>query len=309
MDVRRAIAGAGRTLIAAGVLILLFVAYQLWGTGLAEARSQDKLTEQFREVLAAQPEAPAESGPGAPAEAGDTPPPPAAPTGEAVAIMKIPKIGVEKAVVRGVGLSELKKGPGHYPTTPMPGEAGNAAIAGHRTTYGAPFFDLDELQPGDPILVTTAKGRFRYEVTEARIVSPKETSVLRPTDDNRLTLTTCHPRFSAAQRLIVVAALKGEALDPPASPPVPEPGDGPAADPEQAPPTLEEAETAGLSGRNASNGPAILWGLIAAGVWLVTWLVARAWRRWPAYLVGTPVFLVVLFVFFENFSRLLPSNF
>ena len=299
VDVRRVIGGVGRALIAAGVLILLFVAYQLWGTGLAEARSQHKLTKQFRQVLA-QPR-PKPVTPGTP---GDTPAPPPAPGGEAVAILKIPKIGVEKAIVQGVGLADLKKGPGHYPTTPLPGEPGNAAIAGHRTTYGAPFFNLDELKPGDPILVTTRQGRrFRYEVTESKVVSPKETSVLQKTDDNRLTLTTCNPRFSASQRLIVVAALKGEALEPP--PPAPEPQD--PAQPK--PVTLEESEAAGLSGRNAANGPALLWGFLAALVALLTWLAGRAWRRWPAYLLGSPVFLVVLFVFFENFSRLLPSNF
>ncbi|HVE47951.1 MAG TPA: class E sortase [Acidimicrobiales bacterium] len=304
MDGRRVVGAVGRALISAGVLILLFVAYQLWGTGLAEARSQGRLTKQFRQVLAAPPPTrPVPTVPGVPVE--PLPPPPPAPVGEAVAIIKIPKIGVEKAIVQGVGLSELKKGPGHYPTTPMPGEPGNAAIAGHRTTYGAPFFNLDELKIGDPILVTTRLGQFRYEVSESKVVSPKETSVLQPADDNRLTLTTCHPRFSAAQRLIVVALLKGEALDPPA------PAAAPEAEPEApAPPvSLEESESAGLSGRNADNGPALLWGLAAGLVWLLTWLAGRAWRKWPAYLLGTPVFLVVLFVFFENFSRLLPSNF
>lgn len=298
MDARRVIGGVGRALIAAGSLILLFVAYQLWGTGLAEARGQRKLTRQFEQVLSspARP-APPSPAPGAP---GPEPAPPPAPVGDAVAMIRIPKIGIEKAVVQGVGLAELKKAPGHYPTTPMPGEPGNAAIAGHRTTYGAPFFNLDELEVGDPLLVTTRVGEFRYEVTESKVVSPKETSVLGPTDDNRLTLTTCHPRFSAAQRLIVVATLKSDAVD------LPEP---PAAPPDQqAPVNLEESE-ADLSGAGASNGPAIFWGLLAGLVWLGTWLAARRWRKLPAYLIGTPVFVVVLFVFFENFSRLLPANF
>ena len=295
MDARRVIGGVGRMLIASGSLILLFVAYQLWGTGLAEARSQRKLTKQFEQVLRA-PARPPSTAPGVPAEAPAAPP---APVGEAVAMMRIPKIGLEKAIVQGVGLGELKKAPGHYPTTPMPGEPGNAAIAGHRTTYGAPFFNLDELKTGDSILVTTRVGEFRYEVTESRVVSPRETSVLQPSDDNRLTLTTCHPRFSAAQRLVVVASLKSDAVD------LPEP----AAPQVQRPPlSLEESE-ADLSGRGASNGPAIFWGLLAGLVWLGTWLAARRWRKWPSYLIGTPVFLVVLFMFFENFSRLLPSNF
>ena len=326
-------------MISAGVLILLFVAYQLWGTGLAEARSQRKLKKQFEQLLAA-PSATTTStstpattavtgGPvstavtaavtTAPVDAA----PPSAPVGGAVAILKIPKLGVEKAVVQGVSLGLLKKGPGHYPTTPMPGQPGNAAIAGHRTTYGAPFFRLNELDPGDPIFVTTRQGRFEYEVTRKMVVRPNETAILRPSDDNRLTLTTCNPRFSAAQRLVVIAVLKGEAADvpppPPVTttvPPVTAPGAtttaGATTTTTTRPLSLEDFETAeeeGLSGQNAANGPAVTWGLGAAGVWLLTWLVGRKWKRWPAYLVGTPIFLVVLFVFFENFSRLLPANF
>jgi len=279
----------GKALIISGVLILLFVAYQLWGTGLVEGRSQDRLNEQFSQSLAIPvPAAPPSSGARLPA-------PPPVPEGEAVALVKIPKIGVEKAVVEGVGLPELKKGPGHYPTTPMPGQPGNAAIAGHRTTYGAPFFRLDEMEPGDPILVTTRQGVFRYEVTERKVVQPEQTEVLDATDSNRLTLTTCEPRFSAARRLIVVAALNGTAAEAPPDQPVAAPP--PATDP------------AGLSGDDAPRGPAVAWGLGAALVGLLTWLVGRLWRRWPAYLLGTPAFLVVLFFFFENFSRLLPANY
>ena len=206
--------------------------------------------------------------------------------------MRIPRIGMEKAVVQGVSLPELKKGPGHYPDTPMPGQPGNAAIAGHRTSYGAPFYRLDEVQAGDQLLVTTRQGKFEYVVTERKVVGPDETSVLEATPDNRLTVTTCHPRFSASQRLVVVAALKGVAAEP--SPPI-----GPSLAPVRA----------GLSGGNASNGPAIAWGTGAALTGLLVWLLGRLWRRWPAWLLGTPVLLVVLFYFFENFSRLLPANY
>ncbi|MGI8686669.1 MAG: class E sortase [Acidimicrobiales bacterium] len=324
MDIRRGVAGLGRTMIAAGVVILLFVSYQLWGTGLAEARSQRELRKEFERSLAESSRTtttttttttPGSTSPGettVPTTAAPDLNPPPAPAGDAVAIIKIPKLGVEKTVVQGVSLGVLKRGPGHYPATPMPGQPGNAAIAGHRTTYGAPFFRLNELDTGDPILVTTRQGRFRYEVEETRIVRPSETSVLGPSEDNRLTLTTCNPRFSAAQRLVVIAVLKGEAAElPPVTttvPPVTTPG---ATTTTTAPQSFdfEEAEEEGLSGRNAANGPALTWGLAAAAVWLLTWLAGRRWRRWPAYLLGTPVFLVVLFVFFENFSRLLPSNF
>ena len=293
VDIRRAARGCGKTFIAAGMLILLFVAYQLWGTGLAEARSQDELTEQFERRLPARPAA----GAAPVVNTEEAPPPP--PPGDALGILRIPKLNVEKAVVEGVGEPELKKGPGHYPNTPMPGQAGNAAIAGHRTTYGAPFLNVDRLVRGDQILVTTRQGEFRYDVVGTKIVSPKEISVLDSTGDDRLTLTTCHPRYSAKQRLVVVAALNGAPARPPAAAPAPAPE----------PTITERPQRAGLSGNGAANGPAITWGLAAAAVAALTWGLGRRWRRWPAYLLGTPVFLVVLFVFFENFSRLLPANF
>jgi sortase A len=281
---RRFIAGLGRTLIGTGVLILLFVAYELWGTGLFEHRTQQHLRR-------AAPPAPV-CGEGS---AITNPTPPPTPEGEAVAVIKICKIGVEKAIVQGVGDEDLKRGPGHYPDTPMPGQPGNAAIAGHRTTYGAPFFRLDEMDIGDPILVSTAQGRFRYEVTEKTVVTPGKVEVLDNTPDNRLTLTTCEPRFSAAKRLILVAALKGEAAAPPPNQPKP-----------SAKRTL--AGEAGLSGKRRSIGPTIEWGLLCAAIAIGAWLLGRLWRKWPAYIIATPLFLVVLFVFFENFSRLLPAN-
>ena len=321
MDVRRGIAGLGRALIASGVLILLFVAYQLWGTGLSEARAQDELQAEFEQLLdtttTSTTARPGTTVPGATTTTArpNVPPPP--PEGEAVAVMRIPKIDVEKFIVEGVGVADLKKAPGHYPTTPMPGQPGNSAIAGHRTTYGAPFYRIDELQPGDQIFVTTRQGRFEYSVTSTRVVSPSQVEVLAPTEDNRLTLTTCHPRFSARQRLIVVAALKGEAAEAPPPPPVEdvagevEPGDLPE-EPEEEPEEPVEEETidgAGLSGDPAARTPTLLWGLGAAAVALAVWLVARkSRRRWAVYIVGALPFLAVLFMFFENMARLFPAN-
>ncbi|CAN5179200.1 class E sortase [soil metagenome] len=288
----RLVGGLGRVLIAAGVVVLLFVVYQLWGTGLREAQAQTGLTETFAETLAAPPIPPSVEGPA------DAPLPP--PAGEAVAILSIPKIEVEKAVVEGVGVGDLQKGPGHYPGTPMPGQPGNAAIAGHRTTYGAPFFSLDELEMGDEILVRTLQGEFRYEVDRKTVVLPNQIEVLDSTEEARLTLTTCNPRFSAAERLIVSAVLAG--------PPAPAPP--PSAIP---PPTGElaaetELEGAALAGDPSARLPAALWGALAAAVWLATTFVAHRWRRLPAYLLGIPLVLVVLFAFFENVARLFPAN-
>ena len=136
--------------------------------------------------------------------------------GDAVAHLRIPAIDVDKIVVEGVEVGDLKRGPGHYPDSPMPGQPGNAAIAGHRTTYGAPFNRLDELGQGDEILVTTAQGAFRYEVQRSLIVKPDEVEVLDDFGDDRLTLTACHPKYSARERIVVVASLVGEAAPAPA---------------------------------------------------------------------------------------------
>jgi len=187
-----------------GGLLMIFAVYRLWGTGLTEARGQEQLKRSFE----AGQSRPIKGGLAVSAVPMDSSPPPA-PIGDAVAIIKIPKIEVEKTVVEGTRAQDLAKGPGHYLGTPMPGEAGNAAIAGHRTTYGAPFFHLDQLVAGDPILVTTRKGTFRYEVTQQTIITPTDSRVFNPSPDNRLTLTTCHPPLSAARRMVVIAVLKG----------------------------------------------------------------------------------------------------
>ncbi len=122
-----------------------------------------------------------------------------------VALLEIPAIGLSAYVVEGTGDGSLAKGPGHYPATPLPGEDGNVGIAGHRTMHGHVFNELDKLSPGDEIHTATETRGATYTVTEVKVVDPNETDVVAPTDDNRLTLTTCHPIGSAAQRLVVVA--------------------------------------------------------------------------------------------------------
>ena len=159
--------------ITAGVLILLFVAYQLWGTGIREAQAQSELETEFEERIGADLRAADEvtttTAPGSTTEPALRRPPG---RGRRIAHLRIPAIGVDKIVVSGVQVADLKRGPGHYPDSPLPGQPGNAAIAGHRTTYGAPFNRLDELEQGDEILVTTVQGAFRYEVRETLIVTP-----------------------------------------------------------------------------------------------------------------------------------------
>jgi sortase A len=180
---RRFLRGFGKTLITLGVLVLLFVAYELWGTGLLTERAQNRLRDDIREHgLAARPI-----------------------PGNALGFIRIPRMELDMVFVEGSDVEALKKGPGHYADTPLPGEPGNVGIAGHRTTYLHPFWDLQKLRPGDIIELETRRGTFRYSVRWQRVVGPLDTFVLDRTKVPSLTLTTCHPRFSARERLIVRA--------------------------------------------------------------------------------------------------------
>jgi sortase A len=128
--------------------------------------------------------------------------------GDPIGRIRIPEIGVNKVVVEGTDGGSLRKGPGHYPETPFPGIHGTVAIAGHRTTYGAPFNELDKLEQGDEILVEMPYGRFVYEVERQQIVEPTATWVTRRVNHDRLVLTACHPKYSAAERIVIFARLQ-----------------------------------------------------------------------------------------------------
>ncbi|MFP5318663.1 MAG: sortase [Acidimicrobiia bacterium] len=127
-------------------------------------------------------------------------------TGDSLTRIRIPALDVDAVVVEGVTPSALRAGAGHYPQTPLPCEAGNVSIAGHRTTYGKPFGNIDRLKVGDTIELTTPVGGCVYQLVKAPfIVEPTDMSVIQPTAERTVTLTTCHPKGSAAERLIVQA--------------------------------------------------------------------------------------------------------
>jgi len=130
-------------------------------------------------------------------------------TGDSLTRIQIPRIGVDVVVVEGTTASALRAGAGHYPSTPLPCEAGNVAIAGHRTTYGKPFANIDRLTTGDLIILKTPIGACTYEVSRPPYVVDKSdfTPVQAPRDPTarELTLTSCHPKGSAKQRIIVKA--------------------------------------------------------------------------------------------------------
>jgi sortase A len=125
--------------------------------------------------------------------------------GDALGRLEIPRLDVSAYVINGTEVDELRKGPGRHLETYMPGERELVYIAGHRTTYGAPFSDIDRLQPGDAVLFELPYGRFEYRVARHRIVDDNELSVLRTRNREELALQACHPRFFASQRYIVFA--------------------------------------------------------------------------------------------------------
>lgn len=211
----------GEVLLTGGLVLLLFVVYELFVTDVLTERRQEVLSGRLQEEWDREGPAPAAH---------------ESKVGNAFAVLHIPRFGAgyERVVLEGTAETQLAQGPGHYSETAMPGELGNVAIAGHRVGRGSPFLELERLQPGDPIVVETAESWFVYRVLGDRatgdvtadpsgipgrqIVRPEAVEVISPTPnapadaaptDAYLTLTTCHPRYSAEQRLIVHARLDG----------------------------------------------------------------------------------------------------
>ena len=132
-------------------------------------------------------------------------------TGDPIGRIKLPTLGRHYVVVQGTNTDTLRKGPGHYPSTVFPGEPGTVAIAGHRTTYGAPFRTIDQLKSGQHIVLAMPYGTFTYAVERTQIVSPDAFWITRrvPGED-RLVLSACHPLYSASHRIVVFARLIAE---------------------------------------------------------------------------------------------------
>jgi sortase A len=352
---RRLVREAGLALIVLGLIVLLFVAYQLLGTNLTEQRNQSRLRQSFEQAVAARSatttatptttagsattipgsattipgsattaSAPTTTAVSATAVAGNGDVPTvgqpdagttssAIPTGTAIAHLVIPAIGVDKYVVQGTTQDDLSEGPGHYPETVLPGQIGNSAIAGHRTTYGAPFFRLDNLHTGADIYITDTSGkRYTYQVTSSKVVSPNDVSVLDPSTTAELTLTTCNPRFSATSRLVVVAKLLGGKPPTKPTPTTTVPGTPSTTTPGATTPDHGALAALNLGqGDQSARTPAIAYGALVVLLWILTRLVihhTRRWRRSAAYVIGIALCLIPLWFCFENVVRLLPPN-
>jgi sortase A len=235
---RMAVRGLGQLLITLGLVILLFVVYELYGTGLYTKAQQDKLEKQLAQDWLTTPHG------SVPTDISKTAPKDV-PIGSGIAVLRIPRFGDNWhiVVVEGTGYEDLKKGPGHYPGTALPGQVGNFAVAGHRTTYEHPFNAIDTIRSGDAIVLETRTMWFTYrvhdiaagkgypEVPYQEIVDPSDVAVSYPVPDQPdpgkkpslklLTFTSCNPKYSAAQRIVVHAQLaqklhKGPGVVPPA---------------------------------------------------------------------------------------------
>jgi len=216
--VRTFLRGLGQTLITLGVVVLLFCAYEVYFTNVYTNNQQ----HQARDEIQSQWAQPAPTPSGRPGTKPSATTPASAPPamGKGFALIWMPRIGMvngkAKVVFEGVDHEDLKRGPGHYPGTALPGEVGNMVISGHRTTYGAPFNRIDELRDGDAIVLETRDTWFTYRMVRQQIVKPTTVEVTYPVPGNRdatptkklLTLTTCNPKYSAKQRLVVTAELQ-----------------------------------------------------------------------------------------------------
>jgi sortase A len=294
----------GRVILVAGVLVLLFIPYLLWGTGVITARAQADLRRQFAAVershhvvTPVHPVTPAPPGP--PVVAPAIAPPP---LGGPVGILSIPKIALSMVVVEGTGADQLRSGPGHYPGTPLPGEAGNVAIAGHRTTYLHPFYNLDALTTGDAINILTVQGLFVYHVVSSQAVDPSDVAVVAPTRTPMLTLTTCNPRYSASQRLVVQASLVSTVLTG---------AHVTTTTPQHQKAVAQRAQKAETT-IPKNWAAAIAWGVVVAVLVIGIWVLAtrlRGGRRAAVIVGGTVVWLGVVYLFFGALAPLLPASY
>jgi sortase A len=310
----RIVSLVGKVLIGAGLVLLLFVAYLVWGTALQQSHTQNVLRTTLEHKTQSTKVRAALAQTATPADQLPTGPPVVAPTtsqpadGSPVGEIRIPAIGIDQVIVSGTGTQDLRQGPGHYTNTPLPGQAGNAGVAGHRTTYGHPFYNLNVLKTGDTIVFTTVQGVFVYATTGSQVVSPSDGAILQNQSGAWITLTTCNPRFSASTRLVVTAKLVHSQLF--------------ATTPAQTTKPVHTkvhktgrpktaAQTGALAG--SSNGQfldAVLWGLALAVLLAVVLVSAHRYRRrrWVINGGGVVIALVLLYFFFTAISPLLPAS-
>jgi len=296
--VRRGSYALGVTLVCCGVLIGLFIPYQIFYTNHLQQQNQQRMKLVVEASLPAPlAHLPIIRLPRGPITDLSTPSPSV--IGDWIGLLEIPAISVSQAIVEGVDTNNLRLGPGHYPSSAVIGARGNVAIAGHRTTWGRPFRYLDQLRSNDAIIVTTTRGRFLYRVVNSLVVAPNDTAVLAASMSHELTLTTCNPPYSASSRLVVHARLVAEDL-------------GDEATIRQGSITTRQNAQAALRDVSGRGGffPIVLYGLLAL-------MVAAYGRRWAGvsrsgfFVASITVVLtgVLIFEFFGALTWQLPAGF
>jgi len=205
----------GDLCLTVGALLLMFVVWQLWWTDVTAGRAQAATVHELSRDFAASDPAPGGSTPSSTTSTPATLPEPA--VGKAFAVLRVPRFGADwvRPVIEGTGHDVLQRGVGHYRGTAMPGAVGNFAIAGHRTTWGRPFHDIDRLRTGDVVVVETTSAYYVYAVRSHLVVDPTDVRVIAPVPNRPgvgaakawLTMTACHPKYSAAHRYVVFAEL------------------------------------------------------------------------------------------------------
>jgi sortase A len=275
------VAGPGRTprglvvgtsLTTIGVLLLGFLAHLLLLSSLSEQRDQALLRDQLRsEVRLGTAPVSLPIAPGAP-----------------VAELVVPRLGLDTVVVQGTTSADLRHGPGHRASSPLPGQAGVAVVAGRRSAYGGPFAHLDRLRVGDLVTATTGQGRFTFEVDDIRHTGFPASL---PPGDARLQLVTSEPAWTPDRVLVVSAVLVGGTLQPAAT----------------GLPRTTAAELA-LRGDRDAAVPTVLW---SAALLLLAVAGAVAWQRLarPLVWLGTlPLAAALLWQLADAVARLLPST-
>ena len=281
-----------------GAIVVLFAAWQLWGTGLVHHHDQQRLAGQFRALVALNTAAVGHASLGLlPGDRDEAVPR----AGTVTARLQIPAIGLDQYVVEGTSTGDLEQGPGHATGTAVPGQAGNVVLAGHRSTFGAPFGRLGELRPGESVIVTTTLGqRLTYLVSAGpTFVTPGDTAILDNFGDDRLTLSTSDPRYSAARRLVVVARLHEPTAASSTGPLATHPVGGP-------PGRLAASDTAGW---NLSHLPLVL--VLVAALVLLAVLYrggARRLGRLGTVLVFVPLWAAGIYFLFQLLTDLLPAT-
>ncbi len=277
-----------------GFIILLFVAWQLWGTSIAQHDAQSQLRNQFQSAVTHHPGAASKPASLLPASAAVRQPT----EGSGVARLQIPALGLDQIVVAGTSTGDLSKGPGHYTGTALPGQEGNVAIAGHRTTDGAPFNRLGQLVVGDRVILTTTSGeQLIYLISAPPVaVSPSDVAVLNNFGDNRVTLTTCTPEFSASQRLIAVGEFERGSAG------VPQP----ASTTKLTTYHVVDSDTASWNLRFIPL--VLLEGAVLIGLGLLSQRIMRWLGRIGHWALVLPLWLLGLFLLFQSLTSLLPAS-